>query len=153
MFKSNYKCALLFTCEVHTMAFNFLINISFNFLNYHLKFFSYKLNMNHTHWRINMAKLNQKKIDKLFEQIDESIEKIQEKQAELKSIIEDYIYEIDSDEEDTDSDDSYADDENEEDNESMDEDDSDEYNEDDSDEEIDQDFEDEDIKPAKKKKK
>jgi peptidoglycan hydrolase CwlO-like protein len=51
-----------------------------------------------THWRITMAKLNQNKIDKLFEQIDDSIEKIQEKQAEIKSIIENYIYEIDSDE-------------------------------------------------------
>ena len=58
-----------------------------------------------------MAKLNQNKIDKLFEQIDDSIEKIQEKQAEIKSIIENYIYEIDSDEEDTDSDDSYFEDE------------------------------------------
>ena len=36
-----------------------------------------------------MAKLNQNKIDKLFEQIDDSIEKIQEKQAEIKANSED----------------------------------------------------------------
>ena len=97
-----------------------------------------------------MAKLNQNKIDKLFEQIDDSIEKIQEKQAEIKSIIENYIYEIDSDEEDTDSDDSYFEDEDD-----TEEDSEDESEEDieDLDEEIDVDFEDEDEKPAKKKKK
>ena len=105
-----------------------------------------------------MAKLNQNKIDKLFEQIDDSIEKIQEKQAEIKSIIENYIYEIDSDEEDTDSDDSYFEDEDDSDEDNKDN--SDEDSEDDSeediedlDEEIDVDFEDEDEKPAKKKKK
>jgi len=97
-----------------------------------------------------MAKLNQNKIDKLFEQIDDSIEKIQEKQAEIKSIIENYIYEIDSDEEDTDFGDSYFEDEDD-----TEEDSEDESEEDIEDlhEEIDVDFEDEDEKPAKKKKK
>ena len=100
-----------------------------------------------------MAKLNQNKIDKLFEQIDDSIEKIQEKQAEIKSIIENYIYEIDSDEEATDSDDSYFEDEDDTDEDSEDSEDESDEDIEDLDEEIDVDFEDEDEKPAKKKKK
>ena len=51
--------------------------------------------------------------DELKKEILEQDTKIQEKQTEIKSIIEDYIYKIDSDDsdEDTDTDDSYFEDE------------------------------------------
>jgi hypothetical protein len=95
-----------------------------------------------------MAKSAEKKLEKAIEQMDQLIEKIQDKQGEIKDLFEEFVMDNDSEDE------SYEDDTDESEDLEDDMDYSDDEEEDDESEEDDEEEEDEEeVKPKKSRKK